>query len=152
MPEDESAPADLSWFYSLDALEDQVSLLRDPHQVLPMPLAKRVMGNPGIFSARWVHGDEPTQWHLTTGAAEKLAEIRARLDQWWPGLSADDRAYIIENRNGEFDVDGYASLIHDAGLGSSVEGSLAGVVSDAKAKRFRLPQMIQVYVEMKATE
>lgn len=142
MSENELLPP-LEWFCKYLELREQVSLLRDPEQALSVPLAEKLSRNILVIS--------DARLTLSPTLIEQLTDIRKRLNAWWKELDPDDRAYIIENRNGEFDGR-YAVLIHDAGLASSVEGALAGVVSDGGTGRFRLPQMIRVYVEMEATD
>jgi len=144
MPEDQLLPP-LEYFRTQLDLDEQVSLLRDPEQALSFSLTEKLSRNVLVIS-------EPAGLTLAPTLIGQLTGIRGRLDVWWKRLDPDDQAYIIENRNGEFDVKEYAGLVHGAGLASSAEGSLAGVVSDGVTNQFRLPPMIRVYVEMKATE
>lgn len=153
MSEHESDQVDLSWFCNHLPPEDQVSLLRNPDQVLPAGLAQRLMHKPGVFSARWLSNDGPSGWELTRSAATTLGGIRSQLDHWWSGLSPERQAYIMENRRGELDGE-YADDIRRASE-DPVEkpgAYLVVLVTDDKTGRFRLPQMIQVYVEMKTAE
>lgn len=146
MPEDDLLPA-LEWFSQHLTLREQVPLLRDPRQSITNAMAVKLSHRFLVYAA----DSDPERWQLAPSLIGQLTDIRDRLDVWWEGLGPDDRAYIIESREGELDGE-YAVHIHDAGLASSVERALAGIVSDGKTKRFPLPQMIRVYVEMKAAE
>lgn len=155
MSEDESARADLSWFYQL-APAAQVALLRDPHGALSGELAVRLaIPGPGVYQELQTQSDGGSaSLRLSPSAAEHLAAIRLQLDEWWSHLPADQQAYVIENRRGELDGE-YREIVLRASrdpVGNGPHAHLVVVVSDNKTGRFRLPQMIQVYVEMKTAE
>ncbi len=58
--------------------------------------------------------------------------------------------YLIENRDGELDAD-YKAAVMDAGDGN-LDGLIVAVVQDNNTEKFRLPPIVDVYVEMKARD
>lgn len=150
MPEDELAPVDLSWFYNLHP-DVQVALLGNPHAALTGDLAAHLAkSGPGVYQAYWVSNGAPGPWALVGDAAETLWAIRLQLDDWWSNLSEDGQRYITENRSGELDG-AYYDIIHRASrdpVDDRPNAHLVVMVSDNKTGRFRLPEMIRIYVEM----
>lgn len=121
MPEDE-LPSALERLCRRLPLRHQASLLRDPEQALSMSVAEELSRDILVVS-------ESSGLHLAPTLIGQLTDIRGRLNVWWERLDPDDRARLIETRNDELDVDGYAGLVDDMA-----------------------PQMIRVYVEMKASD
>lgn len=150
MSESDGGVTDLSWFYHLHP-RVQVSLLRDPYAPLAGDLAVRLGSNgPGVYTAQWLSNGDPARWSLAPDAARTLSAIRLQLDHWWSDLPADEQAYIVENRTGELDGK-YRDLVLGASRDPVNDGPhahLVVVVSDNRTGRFRLPEMIRIYVEM----
>lgn len=84
----------------------------------------------------------------------RLAAVEMQLHQWWSTLTAEQQAYIIEHRGGELEKS-YGDVVRQASRDPVSDGThsyLVVLVSDDKTGRFRLPEMIRIYVEMKAVE
>lgn len=152
MSEDAPVSVDLHWFCNHLRLEDQVSLLRNPYAPLPLALADQLIRTPGAFSGGWLSsGSDPKDCELAPPAAARLEQIRLELNGWWSSeaLTPDQRAHIVENRRGWLHKD-HADAIRKADRPGIYEVHL--VPDNRQPELFRLPQMLQVYVEMKATE
>ena len=96
------------------------------------------LSNPPRDTEFTLHGELP----------DKLETIRIHLDQWWSNLDPEVQAYLNENRDGELDGD-YKGAVMRAGDGEA-DGLIVAVVQDNKTGRFRLPPIVDVYVEMHA--
>jgi hypothetical protein len=141
-------PADFGWFYRL-SMDEKVTLLRDPYGTLPAGLIEHLLERPGVVGIYWATQDGPTRWILTPEAAKELSAAGHQLEWWWDRLDDDAQAHLIAHRRDE--IDGrYASLVSDAS-GTAPDPALVVVmVSDNRTGRFRLPQMVDVFVEMQA--
>jgi hypothetical protein len=83
-----------------------------------------------------------------------VADVFDQLDGWWEALTSEQQAYLIKYRAGELDED-YADTVQAASAdpANDPNGLVVVVVRDLKNNnRFRLPPMVDVYVEMKARE
>jgi hypothetical protein len=84
-----------------------------------------------------------------------VAGILDQLDLWWEDLTSEQQAYLIKYRAGELDGD-YADTVQAASStdpANGPNGLVVVVVRDLKNNnRFKLPPMVDVYVEMKARD
>lgn len=143
----------LAWFHRL-SMDEKVQLLRDPHGALPAPLVTRLVqklgtDNPGVYTTQWPgNGNPSTGFRLQPSEASKLEAQREQLERWWDQLADHDRAYLVEHRTDEL-PGGYAPLVrraqHDPVL-------IVCIVSDNRTGRFRLPLMVDVFVELQARD
>lgn len=97
--------SDLFWFYGL-AMDDQVALLRDPHQPIRREVAYLIVARIGRQPAirrrvlsRWASSDD-ARWALAEPSALLLCDARKKLDAWWDSASLTDseRGYLIQHR------------------------------------------------------
>lgn len=140
---------DLTWFYRLP-FADQVSLLRDPRQTVRGDLVSTLFLDRALMGSKWTSNDGGIQWTLDPDAAQQLISIRQQLNEWWSTLTSEEQAYIAEHRAGELDGE-HRSAVQRASLDPvSDDGHLVVVVSDNKTGRFRLPEMIRIYAELRA--
>jgi len=86
--------------------------------------------------------------------ADILDHHRRQLDRWWQDLTPEKHAYLIKYRDGELDKD-YADTVQAASTNPLNDPNALVVIVARDLKnngRFRLPPMVDVYVEMKARE
>lgn len=130
----------LGWLFTGRlTMDDQVALLNRPHD-LPDDLVQRLQ------RARDVS--------VTDTLADTLDYQRGQLDRWWEDRTPEQQAYLIEQRAGELDED-YADTVQAASADpvNDPNALVVVVVRDLKNNnRFRLPPMVDVYVEMKTRE
>lgn len=142
----------LAWFHRL-SIDDKVLLLRDPHGKLPerlvVQLGRLGADGPGVLTnAYFPANGGPTGFHVSGSEASRLEAQREQLERWWDHLSGDDRSYLIEHRADELPAE-YAALVRQAHLEPVL---IVAIVSDNRTGRFRLPPMIDVFVELQARE
>lgn len=149
--------SDYEWFFALTP-DERVSLWRDPYGDCNGPLAVKLAtgqdGQPGVYGSVPVSWTDGVRWKLSSEAAAELSAIRRQFDQWWQRIEADQQSYIVENRGGELSGE-YHDVVQAASLDpitNAPHGHLVVIVSDNKTSRFRLPQMIRTYVELRAAE
>lgn len=133
-------------------MADQVRLLKNPHGRLSPGLVQRLSRFPATVTGEAVFtSNEPrgTGFRLTPSLAEKLDQIDGALEEWWADLEPEDRDHLIEHRAADLDAD-YAQLVLAAGDGQP--GGLVVEIARDSAGRFRLPAMVDVFVEAKAGE
>ncbi len=147
--------SDFTWFFALKP-DERIALWRDPYGdcngSLAVKLATGNEGQPGVYGGVPASLTDGVRWKLSPSVAAELSAIRRQLDQWWQSLDADQKAYIVENRGGELSGE-YHDVVQAASLDPvthAPHGHLVVIVSDNKTGRFRLPQMIRTYVEVKA--
>ena len=139
--------------YSSLPMDLKVVLLRKPHGTVPAQLVPRLSQLPGTAAAQAIWLSNPpsdTGFTLHGELPDKLDSIRAHLDQWWSNLDPEVQDYLIKNRDCELDGH-YKGAIMCAGDGRP-DGLIVAVVQDNKTGRFRLPPIVDVYVEMKGPE
>lgn len=145
--------AELDWFYRLPFAE-QVPLLGDPRQAIVGEHARTLFRDRALMGSKWTSNDGGSRWSLDSEAAQQLTSIRQQLDEWWQLLTVEQRDYIAAHRDGELDKQ-YGDVVRGASRDPEADGPYAHLVvmvSDNKTGRFRLPQIIRLYVEMKAAE
>ena len=130
----------------------KVALLEKPHGTVPAGLVPRLSKLPSTFAAMTTFfsnaslPDSDSAFTLHGDLPDKLEGIREHLDHWWSNLDADVQQYLIQNRNNELDG-AYKAAVMSAGDGKP-EGLIVAVVQDTNSGAFRLPPIIDVYVEM----
>ncbi|BBX22948.1 hypothetical protein MTER_23590 [Mycolicibacter terrae] len=140
----------LSWFHQQLTLHEQIAVLNDPFGSLPTSLAERLMHRPGISMTYWVGSDDPTHWTLDAIAARRLQAVKRQLDDWWQGLTDEQRRYVTDHRGGELGAE-YADIVQSASSDpiNNPDALVVIVVRDAKNQhRFQLPPLVRAYVEM----
>lgn len=140
----------LAWFHRL-SMNDKVHLLRDPYGALPARLIDQLLARPGVVGTYWASQISSTRWILATAEAAKLADQRDQLEWWWTNLSDDDRTYLIDHRDEEFPSN-YASLVRNASSTDANPALVVVMVTDNRTGQFRLPLMVDVFVELQARE
>lgn len=99
----------------------------------------------------WLSNDGGGSVELSATAAQTLLAVRAQLDHWWQSLDGDQVDYIVQNRDGELDGS-YRSVVQAASLDPvthAPHGQLVVTVADNKTGRFRLPELIRIYVDVR---
>ena len=129
---------------------DKVRLLKNPHGRLSPGLVE-VLGRAPVTGAALFTSDEPkgTGFRLARALAEQLDQIDGQLEEWWTDLDPDDQDHLLEHCDQELEA-AYAPLVLAAG-----DGDYAGLVlaiEQTSAGGFRLPGIIEVFVEKKAGE
>jgi hypothetical protein len=143
----------LPWFHQF-TMDERVHLMGRPRAHLPAGLAERLLNPPGVEAWWWTADPENAIQMLAPQAAAKLEDQRRQLDWWWSHLSDADRAYMIENRDGELDGS-YVDIVQSASETPLNEPPALRVVVAKDCNndnRFRLPPMVRVFVELKARE
>jgi hypothetical protein len=142
----------LAVYHSLP-MDVKVVLLKKPHGTVPAQLVPRLSELPGTTAAQTIWVSNPpsdTGFTLHGELPDRLDSIRAHLGQWWSTLDPEVQNYLIENRDSELDGH-YKGAVMCAGDGSP-DGLIVAVVQDEKTGQFRLPPIVDVYVELKARE
>ncbi|ADT97177.1 hypothetical protein [Mycolicibacterium gilvum] len=119
---------------------------------LPMDVVPRMSELPSTFAAMTTFisnaalPDGDSAFTLHGDLPDRLEAIRERLDHWWSSLDTEAQQYLIQNRNNELDGTHKAAVM-SAGDGRA-EGLVVSVVQDTNTGAFRLPPVVDVYVEM----
>ena len=129
---------------------DKVRLLRNPHGRLSPRLVDVLSRTPVNGSALFT-SDEPkgTGFRLSRVLAEQLDHIDGQLEEWWTDLDPDDQNQMLEHGGQELDA-AYAALVLAAGDGDYDE--LVAELEQNSEGAFRLPAIIEVFLEKKADE
>lgn len=135
-------------------MDVKVTLLERPHGAVPkelVPRLSRLAGTGVAGPAVWL-SNPPSRnsggFTLHGELPDRREVIRELLDHWWSTLDSEVKDHLVGNRNGE--VDGhYKGAVMCAGDGRP-DGLIVAVVQDDKTGRFRLPALVDVYVEMRA--
>ncbi|SEH75038.1 hypothetical protein SAMN04489835_3630 [Mycolicibacterium rutilum] len=143
----------LSVYRSLTSMDVKVALMVSPHGPVPaqlVPKLSQLRGTAAVQST-WPSNRQPNEPFTLQGELpDRLERIRQHLDQWWSKVGPEVQNYLIENRDGELDAD-YKAAVMDAGDGN-LDGLIVAVVQDNNTEKFRLPPIVDVYVEMKARD
>lgn len=135
-------------------MDVKVALVERPHGTVPAALVPKLNKLPSTFAAMTVWTSNPPSssdaFTLHGELPDRLERIREHLDQWWSNLDTEVQGYLIENRKGELDGH-YKGAVMCAGDGRP-DGLIVLVVQDENTGRFRLPPIIDVYVELKARQ
>ncbi|ORV90672.1 hypothetical protein AWC11_12070 [Mycobacterium interjectum] len=140
----------LTWFHRL-SMDDKVHLLRDPYGALPPRLVDQFLSRPGVVGTYWMSQISSTRWTLVPAEAARIADQRDQLEWWWSHIDDADQAYLVEHRSEELPKE-YASVVTSAGSTGSNPALVVVMVADNRTGRFRLPLMVDVFVELKARD
>jgi hypothetical protein len=141
---------ELGWFHRL-SMDDKVRLLRNPDGALPPELVEQFLHNPGVYTSYWVSEGSPDRWALTPEASRKLNAQRDQLDWWWSRVEPADQAYLVAHRAEELSGE-YADLVMNASSTAEHAALVVVMVRDNRTGRFRLPHMMDVFVELQARD
>jgi hypothetical protein len=132
----------------------KVDLLDNPHGRVPADLIPRLSQVPGtsaVSQAVWLSNPpRDPGFRLAGELPDQLEHARIHLDNWWETLDPEVRDHFIENRDSEIDGH-FKGAVMCAGDGKP-DGLIVAVVQDEKTGGFRLPPMVDVYVELKARQ
>lgn len=133
----------IPWFHKLD-IDDKLQLLRQPLADVPEELAERLERESDVIEWRWEDDDKRAK--LVPAISTPLREQRTQLYSWWHRLAEEDRAYIIEHREGRFDEEWREEVESASGPVLRVAVQQDGFDDN----RFELTPMLRVYVEHQA--
>src|SRR5262249_7118905 len=131
--------------------DDQVALLRNPHAELSAELRNRLLARKVlVVGTQWAQ-QSPNGWMVDPSLARALHDIRRQFDQWWERRTEDERATLIENRNGELSAD-YREIVRAANDDPLEHDKppVFAIVADNRTGRFRMPSILATYLELKA--
>jgi hypothetical protein len=140
----------LAVYRSLASMDAKIALLANPYGPVPPQLIPRLEQLRGTYlvQASWPSNGQPNEPFTLRGELpDRLEQVRQHLDRWWSGLDPDVKSHLIEHRNKELD-ERYEQTI-SAAEDNSI-GLVVVLVHDNKTRGFRLPPLLDVYVEMKA--